>query len=74
MEAAQSSSTGQHWILRIALAVAMKAQFPQYRGIEPRGIGKRAWARSLGFSNAKHMARVMAERAKALQEAGAPQV
>jgi hypothetical protein len=49
-------------VATLAIALSRKAQAQPYRGIQPRGIGARAYARSQGFDNMQHMVRVMAAR------------
>lgn len=56
--------------LFLMFALSRKAQNEQhrYRGHQQRGIGARAYARSQGFDNMKHMVRVMAARRALIEQ------
>lgn len=58
------------WAYNLMQAAQRLAMDPPYRGHNPRGMGQRVMARSMGFQSFKHMVADAAARQKAAQAAG----
>lgn len=59
------------WLTMLGYAALAAGQRHRFCGIPPRLLGRREYARAMGFQNAGHMAREMAAQRKAAVEAGA---